>query len=164
MAKKRAWQPRELRMVAEYLQSHYAKYPYKMRVRLGSIPTELVKPGMSWQEMRMAGVWRRYADAVVIQPRKVVIIEAAIKPDPGDISKLKLYGDLFKHTPEFAPYHSAPVALELVFALEDPVVFKLARKEKIKVVYYKPEWVDEYLATLLPRERRASLGNPDELS
>lgn len=163
MVGKRKWEPREMRMVAEYLASHYAKYPYKMRVRLGSVPAELDLPGRDMTEYRMAGVWRRWADAVVFKPRQVVIIEAAIKPDPGYISKLQLYGKLFRHTPELEPYAGLPVALELVYALEDAVLMEMARQAKIKTVEFKPAWLDEYLRILYPRERRAPLTNKADL-
>ena len=164
MANKRRWQPREMRLVSEYLVKHYGMFTCRTRVRLGSVPVELVKPGMDPVELRMAGQWRRWADAVVIKPGQVVIIEAAIKPDPGDVTKLQLYARLFKHTPEFDPFATLPVALELVYALEDPVTLQLAREANIKVVYFKPAWVDEYLATLYPHERRAPLANLEDLT
>ena len=164
MAKKRNWQPREMLMVSEYLVKYYAKWPYKMRVRLGSIPQELVREGMSWPELRAAGVWRRYADAVVIKPKQLIIIEAAIKPNAGDISQLQLYKELLPHTPELEPYGNRPIALELVYAMEDPIVLKMARKAKIRVVLYRPDWLDEYLAILHPTERRGTLGNIQDLS
>jgi len=150
-------------MVAEYLQRHYAKYPFKMRCRLGSIPAQLSGKYESQAEYRMAGMWRRWADAVVFKPDELVIIEAAIKPSPGDISQLQLYAKLIRHTPEFEPFTSLPLACELVYALEDPIVLEMARQAKIKVVYFKPDWLDDYLAILYPRERRAPLGNLTDL-
>lgn len=164
MAGKRDWQPRELLMVTEYLAKNYNKYPSKTRVRLGSIPSELNKIGMDLSEQRMAGVWRRWADAIVFRPRSVVIIEAAIKPDPGYVSKLQLYGRLFKHTPEFQPYALLPVTLELVYALRDEAVIQLAREAGIRVVEYKPPWLDEYLRILYPHERRAPLTEKSDLT
>ncbi|GAJ09386.1 unnamed protein product, partial [marine sediment metagenome] len=50
MAGKRKWEPREIRMVSEYLASHYGRYPYKLRVRLGSVPAELDLPGRDMAE------------------------------------------------------------------------------------------------------------------
>lgn len=163
MTGKRNWQPRESRMIAEYLAKTYNKYPYKMRQRLGSVPAELDLPGRDMFEQRMAGVWRRWADAVVFKPRQVVIIEAAIRPDPGYVSKLQLYGRLFKHTPELQPYAGLPVALELVYALKDEVLLQLAREAGIKTVEFKAEWLDDYLKILWPHERRAPLSNKSDL-
>lgn len=163
MASKRDWQPRELLMVTEYLAQNYSKYPYRTRVRLGSIPAELNKIGMDLTEQRMAGVWRRWADAIVFRPRSVIIIECAIRPDPGYVSKLQLYGKLFKHTPELQPYARLPVSLELVYALRDDAVLQLARDAKIRCVEYKPPWLDDYLQILYPHERRAPLVNKSDL-
>lgn len=160
---KRKWEPREIRMVSEYMALHYARYPYKMRVRLGSVPAELDLPGMDMEEYRMAGQWRRWADAVVFKPRQVVIIEAAIRPDPGYVSKLQLYGRLFKHTPELQSYAGRPVALELVYAIRDDVLLQLAREAGIKTVHFKAPWLDDYLRILWPRERRAPLSNKSDL-
>jgi len=150
-------------LIAEYLAANYSKYPYKMRQRLGSVPAELDLPGRDMAEYRMIGVWRRWADAVVFKPNQVVIIEASIRPDPGDIAKLQLYAKLFKHTPELEPFANRPVALELVYALEDVVIIELAREAKIKVVYFKPDWLDEYLSVLYPFERRAPRTNVSDL-
>lgn len=161
---KRQWQAREMRMVSEYLVKFYAKYPCYTRVRLGSIPSQLKVRTESLAEERMKGVWRRYADAVVVKPQQIVIIEASIRPDPGDISKLKLYKHLFPHTPEFQPYTNRPIALELVYAMPDVVLQQLARDEGIKVIKFKPDWLDDYLSILYPHERRAPLTNLSDLS
>ena len=164
MASKRNWQPREMRMLAEYLASKYSKYPYQTRIRLGSIPVELIKPGMDPVEKRMAGLWRRWADAIVFKPDELIVIEAAIKPSPGDISQLQLYEKLVHHTPELEPFGTQPVALELVYAIEDPIVLELARQAKIRVVYFKPTWLSDYMRILYPRERRATLTNKTDLT
>lgn len=160
---KRAWQPREMLMLAEYLQLKYSKHLYQTRVRLGSIPKELILEGMTPVEIRMAGNWRRWVDALVFKPDELVIIEAAIKPQPGDISQLKLYARLLPHTPELLPYLGRPLACELVYAIEDPVVLQMARDENIRVVYYKPRWLMDYLNILYPPERRATPTNITDL-
>lgn len=163
MAGKRDWTPRETRMVSEYLAKKYHKYPYKMRQRLGSVPAELDLPGRDHAEQKMAGNWRRWADAIVFKPSQLILIEAAIRPDPGYVSKMQLYAKLIKHTPELKPYAGLPVSLELVYALEDAALMQMARDAGIKCVRYKPAWLDEYLKTLWPHERRAPLINKSDL-
>jgi len=161
--KKRDWQPREMLMLSEYLQLKYSKHAYKMRQRLGSVPAELDLPGLDHAEYKMLGLWRRWADAVVFMPKKLVVIECAIKPDPGYISKLQLYGRLVPHTPELEPFAGRPIALELVYALKDVVVLQMAREAGIKTVEYKPKWLGDYLNVLWPRERTATLTNKSDL-
>ena len=157
MAERRAWQAREMRLVVEYLARNYPKYETRTRVRLGGVPKALDHPDLSEGERRALGVWRRWADAIVIMPTKLVLIEAKIRPGPEAIAQLELYKHLLPKTPELQPHKAKPIELVLLFALEDPVVEQLARAKGIRVVYFKPKWVDEYLSVLYPRERRAPL-------
>jgi len=161
---KRQWQPRELRLVAEYLEKYYSKHTYQMRVRLGSLHPSLRWEEMTEEERRMVGVWRRWADAIVVTDSEVILIEAAIRPEPGDITKLLLYEKLLYHTPELKDVISDRyVVKELVYALEDPLVVELARENNIRVRYFKPDWVDDYLKLLYHRERRSPLTNLEDL-
>lgn len=157
---KRSWAPRELRLVAEFLAATYPKYPYKMRVRLGTTHPHLVIPEATEEENKLIGSWRRWADAIVFADDRLILIEVAIVPEPGDISMLLLYERLIPHTPELEEYSNLPVEKLLVYAIEDPVLISLARDQGIKVIYFKPDWVDEYLPMLFPRERRAPLTYP----
>lgn len=146
-----------MRMVSEYLAKYYSDYPTKTRVRVGRIHPELKPELLSGGELRALGIWRRWADAVIFMPDRLILIEAAIRPQPGKISQLELYEHLLPMTPEFAAEKGKPIEKVLLFALEDPVVAALAREKGIKVVYFHPDWIDDYLKLLWPRERRASL-------
>lgn len=106
----------------------------------------------------MIGVWRRWADAIVFDGRKLILIEAAIRPDPGYISKLELYADLIPETPELMQYAGWPVVKLLVYAIEDPAVLRLAKRHGVRTAKYVPSWMPSYLRLLFPRERRSSLG------
>jgi len=154
---KRQWQAREMRLVSEFLAKYYPEYPSQTRVRLGSIHPDL-EGMLSDAERRMvAGAWRRWADAIVFMPDRLILIEAAIRPSPGDISQLELYEHLLPLTPEFDEHKAKPIEKVLVFAIEDPVVASMARERGIRVIYFRPEWVEDYLKVLYPRERRAPL-------
>jgi len=152
---KRKWEPRELRLVSEFCEQNFPEYRYILRFRLGEIPPELVYPGLTPEEIRLIGVWRRWADAVVITPTKIIIIEAAIKPDPGDISRLELYERLVPFTPELVEVRELPVEKWLVFAIEDPAITAMAEERGIVCVRYRPKWIEAYLQTLFPRERES---------
>lgn len=154
---KRKWQPREMRLVSEFLAEHYSDYTTQTRVRLGSIHSELQPEKLSPAELRAVGVWRRWADAIVFMPDRLILIEAAIRPSPGDISQLELYEHLLPNTPELAEHKGKPIEKLLLYALEDPVIVAMAGDRGIRVVYFHPDWVDEYLAILYPRERRSPL-------
>ena len=154
---KRQWQPREMRLVSEYLAKHYPDYPTKTRVRLGSVHPDLHPELLSGGELRALGVWRRWADAIIIMPDRLILIEAAIRPEPGKISQLELYEHLLPKTPELVEHKDKPIEKVLLFALEDPVTAAMARERGIKVVYFRPPWIDDFLKILYPHERRAPL-------
>jgi hypothetical protein len=157
MKEKRKWQPREQLMLSEWLAKEYPQYEYRMRVRLGTYPIERDEAGryLPDAEMRMLGVWRRWADAIVFLPDRLVLVEAAIRPSPGKLAQLELYKELIPHTPELAEFRDFPIEMVLVYAIEDPVLIKLAREKNIRCVHYIPKWLPAYLEILYPRERRA---------
>jgi hypothetical protein len=153
---KRQWQPREMRLVAEYLAQEYPDHETQTRVRLGTIRSEIGAENLEPAELRAMGVWRRWADAIVFMPDRLILIEAKIRPQPGDISQLEVYEGLVHKTPELAEHKGKPVEKVLLYALEDPIIADMARERGIKVTYFCPDWIDGYLRLLAPRERRAS--------
>jgi len=153
---KRHWQPREMQMITEWLAKTQRGKRWQTRVRLGSPRPEVPRPDMSPEERAMIGSWRRWADAIILENDKVTIVEAAIRPEPGDISKLQLYARLFPHTPELEAWHGLPIHMVLLYAIEDPATILMAREAKIACIEYKPTWLPSYMEILLPRERRGS--------
>ena len=151
---RRMWQPREMQMVTEWLTKTQIGKRWMTRVRLGSPKPAVPRPEMSVEEIAMIGVWRRWADAVILEDTKVTIVEASIRPEPGKISQLELYRVLFPHTPELAAWRGLPIDLILLYAIEDSATILLAREKGIKCIEYKPFWLPAYLQTLMPRERR----------
>jgi len=154
---KRRWEPREMRLCTEYLREYHHRARVLTRVRLGEYPPELLKYVEVGEEARMITAWRRWADAIAIYPDRVILIECAIRPNPGKISQLLLYRDLFYKTPEFEGIKHLPLHLELVYAIEDTAVNALAERYGIRTVYYRPAWVEEYIALLFPYERRGPI-------
>lgn len=152
---KRQWQPREMRLVSEWIAETYPDYPSQTRVRLGPIRTELQGVELTDAELRGLGVWRRWADAIVFMPDRLVLIEAKIRPGPGDISQVELYEDLIPKTPELKEHKGKRIEKLLLYAIDDKAIAAMAKRRGIRVVLFHPSWVDEYLLTLYPRERRA---------
>ena len=105
----------------------------------------------------MVGAWRRWADALVYPPPDWILIEAAIRPEPGDISKLELYTLLLPHTPELQYKPDQKIRRVLLYGIEDPATTFLARQHRIECIEYKPNWLQAYLRILMPRERRGPL-------
>jgi len=146
---------RETKLVAEFLAKHYPDRSWDTSVRLGRVEPRLAQAKYEPEELAMLQVTLRWADAVVFPPPNVIIIEGAIRGLPQKISQLELYARLARVTPRITRYGDFPVELMLVYAIEDPITVTMAREKGIRCVYFRPRWVNKYLAELTHRERRA---------
>ena len=154
----RTWRPAESRLLAEWLATRWSDRRTITRVRVGKVHPSLVQPDMSEAEIAAAGVWRRWVDAVIIDPPTIRLVEASIAPNPGKVSQLELYVRLWPLTPEYSEYRDWPVVGLLVSAVEDGMVRTLAVERGLMYEVYTPPWVHEYLQSRMPRHRRAVLG------
>ena len=148
-------QPVEARLVAEYLAVRFPNATTRQHVRLGPIKPFMSTEDLTPAERALAGVWRRWADAVVIEDTRVVIVEGSVYPDPGLISQLDLYLRLWPATPEYAQYARTPVVGLLLTALDDPTIRQLAAERGHLCAVYRPPWADGYLLTQYARRQRS---------
>ncbi|RLE76534.1 MAG: hypothetical protein DRJ44_03865 [Thermoprotei archaeon] len=132
----RVYERREDKLLKEFLQKYFPDWLTWKRVRLGPVP----KP----EEYKWYQVVRRWADAVVYNGEKVIIIEAKIRAEPGAISQLLLYDKLFPKTPEFRLLKDKPRELLLLVGFPDPEVDELAKEHGIKVAVFCPKWLKEW--------------------
>lgn len=144
----------EMRYVSEYVMKFYKDAPFvKLQCRLGSYVIPPVE-GYTEEELLAMSPFRRWADAVVIYPKKrIIIIEAKILPAryTDGLAKLEVYLRLAPNTPEFKLYMPAKIEGELVTPIEDPVIAKLAREKGIRYVVWKPLWLEYYFKELPKR-------------
>lgn len=141
-------------MISEFCAMEFPDCPVRLRVRVGPILTALDASQLTERELRMSGTWRRWADAVVIQPDRLIVIEAAIRPNVGKISQLEYYLRLVPSTPELVEFRDRPLQGMLLFSIQDPLLEQLGREKSFMVRYYRPPWVDEYLTQIYSREGR----------
>lgn len=158
---KRNWAPREQRLVSEFVAEFYEGYETRTHVHLGSTPPRLRGRFAKPEDERLVGVFRRWADALVFMPDRLVLIEGKILPQPGVLAQLSLYERLIPNTPELAEHKDKRIEKVLVCALEDPLISTLAREEGVRVVIYRPLWIEDYLQIVHPWERTPGLGTLD---
>jgi len=143
-----------MRLVSEYLLAAYPHAIHMTRVRLGTWEPQAGALELTEEELRMLGSFRRWADAIAITEKEMVLIEAAIRPDTGEASKLEIYAELVPSTPELRPYLHLPLVKELVYAIGDAVVIDFCRRQGIRTVEYRPAWLGQYFEDLARRQRR----------
>ena len=144
-------------MVGEWLAQTFPHSRWQTNVRLGRIQPRGDHGQFAPDELRMLGLWRRRIDCIVYLRDRLLLVEAILRADPGKISVLKLYEKLLTQTPELAEYYDLPVQKVLLYCIEDPALLAVAREEGILPIRFVPRWFDEWLETLAPRHRRASL-------
>lgn len=133
-------------MLSEYLAASYPRDQVRMRVRMGTVQLPATR-GLSARDARAVNhVFLRWADAVVLTPTELVVIEAKMRADPSAISQLEVYRDLVPKTQELLPFLDRRVVAELVVSVEDPVVTALAQRRGIRVRAYMPAWFGEWAA------------------
>jgi len=133
----------EPRWVAEYIVKFYPHYPVRYRVALGPVPEELVKAHGLSKALRIYRAWRPEADALLILPDRLVLVEAKIFKVMDGISKLPIYKALIPKTPELAPYHHLPVEAKLLLVRAVEPWITAAKEYGIELVNWVPTWVEE---------------------
>jgi hypothetical protein len=144
----------EDQMVVEYVMREYAGMEARFRLRLGAYTSELDGRTLSLAESRALNRVERYADAIVVRPGELVIVEGKIRAEPGALGQLDLYELLVPLTAELKPFLNRPVVKELVCSIEDPLITAMARQREIRVKVYKPAWLPDYIAARNRREGR----------
>ncbi len=153
--KKRGYTPWEIMMIGEWVGITFDDVVYQTNVRLGPLTPRNSQGQFTRDELRMLGVWRRRADAVVYLPDRLLLVEAVLTSNPGKLSVLELYELLVPQTPELAPYLHLPVQKTLLYCIEDPVLNVLAERKGILAIQYVPTFFDAWFDKLRHRDKRA---------
>jgi hypothetical protein len=133
-----------------------AKYPLARvfyELRLGPTQKHLVGVQVSPVLEAMLRVANWYADAVLVTPTEVLVIEAKVDPDPGAVGQVLFYRSLIYSTPALAGYTTMPVMPVVLFAEDDSGVTPFARGLGCRVEIYTPPWIATYLETRQFRNR-----------
>jgi len=134
--RKRAYTPREGRLVTEYLWDKYRQYPQWKRVRLGTVPNTAMA--------KLYTVSLRWADAIVFTGEEIVILEGKMGPELGGIAQLEEYRNLFPRTPEFSMYSGYPIRCVYLTTKESRDVKRICDEKGFDFVVFTPPWVAEY--------------------
>ncbi len=139
------YQQRERRYVVEYVMLAYPNCPVFFNLRVGALPQDLARryPGQDMD--RLARVWKRFADAVVVLPDSLVLIETKLRRPTEAIGEIISYRAVLWETPELQAYGKLPVRCELVTVQDDPQLRPALVAQGIQIVIYAPQWALDYL-------------------
>lgn len=95
---------------------------------------------------------RPRADCIIIKPREIWVVEAAVLPHryPKALGDLILYKPLAPQTPELRKYADRDFKFKLLTPLEHPRIREECLKHGIENVVWMPPLTREYLSQLAP--------------
>lgn len=133
----------------------------KYEMRLG--PTVLSTPGfpLSPAVEAMLRNSNLYADAVVIEPTTIEVVEAKMIGFPGAVSQLRAYAMLVMGTPELRSHIGKQLIERHLWAVDNELARQMAQNQGQVVTIFTPQWVTTYLET---RYRNQPSLAPDETS
>lgn len=144
----------EALLCSQFVAENYPTARTYIQQYLGPIKPAAELSGLSVSEKLALGTGRRRADAVLILPEKIVLLECYIHVNLGKLSQLMTYRELIPSTPELADFAKLPVQAFLVGAQRDPILDQMAAKFGIEVIIFRPKWVVDFLATVHARHSR----------
>jgi len=143
----------EADFLSEYLARFYKDAILFNRLRLGAVPATAIPPTADYYERKVWGNIRFWADAVVVTPQKIILIEAKIRPTPGVIGQIEIYRRLLPHTPELKPFFPREVEAQLIYCIEFPLIVALAREKGIRAIQFPYTKLREWMEVKSPREK-----------
>lgn len=150
----------ETRFLSEWIAARHPNDRVQLQPRLGGLTPEIQVQGLSANELRMLGVWRRYPDAILFYDRSVTIVEASLKPEPGHLGHLLVYAKLFPLTPEFSDFKDYRVDRLAVWAMSDLATAAVAAQLGIQTEVFTPAWIGDVISGWQARHQRAARLTP----
>lgn len=157
----------ETRLIAEYCQERYNKFPVVLGQPLGRVKKELVAEVGLKKALNLVRPFRPEVDAIVVLPRYLLLIEAKIWNVVNGLAKLPLYKSLVPHTDEFKHFTvwrevrradgtvvqeaedvdltQREVLMQLVVGWSNANLEIMARDIGVVVEVYSPGWLNEVL-------------------
>lgn len=133
----------ETRMISEYLLAAYPQYTSIRAVPLGKVDEKLMLDVGYKKALGFSRPYRPEADAVVIMPGALLLIEAKVWNVINGLAKLPLYKALVPVTPELQQYKDLPVVMELVVAHTNSNLEIMAKEHGVAVKLFNPTWLQE---------------------
>lgn len=136
----------ETRLIAEYLKETYSSFPFITCQPLGEVSPALMASEGYERALGLTRPFRPVADALVILPRYLVLIEAKVWQVMIGLGKLPLYRSLVAITPELKQYMPREIILELVVGWTNSNLEKMASDNGVRVKVFCPPWLSEIVA------------------
>jgi len=127
--------------VSEYVSAHYPQLEYRPRCPLGPYLEGVAEQMGADKARRVSRPWRPEADAVLISPNRLILIEGKIFKAMDGLAKLPVYKSLIPDTPELSEHKNKPIDMQLLVVRPLGWVVTAAKKAGVLVVEWAPPWI-----------------------
>ena len=138
----------EVRMISEYLKKNYSEFIYTLNVPLGAVSEELMREEGYQRALGLSRSFRPIADALVVLPNYLLLVEAKVWNVVNGLAKLPLYKSLVSITPELAQYRTRGVIMQLVVGWTNSNLELMARAADVELKVYRPLWLEEVVESM----------------
>ena len=142
---------RERLLLAEYIRLKLPNSIVRQNCPLGIVPESLIIEYGRTMALRVARKMRPEVDALVIEPKRLILIEAKVVRWVDGVSKLALYRALIPDTPELEVYKDREIVLRMVTPFTQENMLSVAARMGVEIVEFTTPAISEYLRTVLPR-------------
>jgi hypothetical protein len=144
----------EMKYVHEWIAKNFPNAIRVMtQVPMGDTPQQLAK---GRTDVDAYWFWRYgpRADAIIVLPDKVILVEAETKRPVVGLSELEVYANEFYRSPHLAAYTRLPLEVVLLTPVWDRHTAEVCAKKGWKYVIWCPDWLIPHLKRwgVLPRE------------
>lgn len=146
----------EKRLLEEWIAAKYPQAQTMLNLRLGPTQKHLVNVEVTPQLEAMLRVSNWYADAVILLPNELLVIEAKVDPLPEAVGQTLFYSRLIYRTPGLESVNPALIVPVVLFGEDDSEVSTFARQLGCRVEIYTPAWIADYLVQRQFRRRGIS--------
>ena len=131
----------ERRYSVEYVMENYpADTRVKYNAPLGTPSKDAMKQ-YPQESLSFFRPWRKYTDAMVINPPYLDIIETKIWNPPSGFADLLEYRELIPETPELEEFSDLENRLFLVIPFTRPHWQSMGKRYEINMVVWRPDWL-----------------------
>ncbi len=153
----------ESRLLADYLAARYPGQLWFTQLRVGPTRQSALALATDQAEINLARRFNRWADAVVVTPSEVVVIEATMHRAGEKLGKVLEYLALAKRTPELMPYLDRPFRAEIVTGQHDALAQRVIEGQGVSYVHFPPSWIEDFYRIYPARRMRSAFtGEEDE--
>ena len=138
----------EVRMISEYLKENYSEFSYILNIPLGAVSEDVMRREGYQRALGLSRPFRPMADAVVILPHYLLLVEAKVWNVVNGLAKLPLYKSLVSITPELQEYMPRGVIMQLVVGWTNPNLQLMARAADVELKVYRPLWLEEVVESM----------------